>query len=335
MVIPKWVVFAVVLWLAIPLGFGMGEDPQAGVVVERVGKNSALERAGVQAGDLLLSWDRDGAKGTFDTVFVWHAFLVEETPRGTIKLHGTRGGEPIVFEVLMGNWSGTDIRPVMNTKELRLYFEGKDFIDSGNISLGVDLWKKLLIGNSARREFSCWILHQQFLALEDKPLIKKGTKKLEKALTITNDPWSQIVLWGTIGSAQQTRNDLEGALISYQQQAEIWRRNRGEGLGFANSLEQIGKLLLSQGNLERSTDYFHCVLTIRHEFSLGSLAFGLSLKNMGDLAWERRKLNEANSYFNRALKIVEHLDPGSPNHASIVNKFGKYILCEGFSEESY
>src|ERR687889_386932 len=63
-----------------------------GVVVESVGKGSALEKAGVQPGDVLYRWHRlpnppanpDEASGELESPFDWWDVKSEQAPRAAI-----------------------------------------------------------------------------------------------------------------------------------------------------------------------------------------------------------------------------------------------------------
>jgi len=69
-------------------------DSTTWVVVEDVGKGSALERAGLQPGVLLFSWERlpnppanpETARGELHSPFDWMWLEVEQAPRGTVLL---------------------------------------------------------------------------------------------------------------------------------------------------------------------------------------------------------------------------------------------------------
>ena len=96
-----------------PLLAIMSYAGEIGVVVEEVGSPSILEKVGVQSGDVFLSWEllplpplHEGAKGVFETVFHWLAFLDEQVPRGAVRLFGVREGIERVVEVPEGDWYG-------------------------------------------------------------------------------------------------------------------------------------------------------------------------------------------------------------------------------------
>ena len=86
------------------------EPRSKGVVNEGVGKGSALEKAGVRTGDVVLWWERppsppahpETERGTIDSVFDWLWLEVEQAPLGMVKLFGERDGEYRFFEVAIG-----------------------------------------------------------------------------------------------------------------------------------------------------------------------------------------------------------------------------------------
>ena len=98
------------------LGFaGAGlraETGGPGVVVEEIGRGSALEAAGIRPGDLLFAWERPEGEGGIGTVFDWLWVMAEQAPRGSMRLYGEREGVPTFFEVPRGVWD-TRVRPRM------------------------------------------------------------------------------------------------------------------------------------------------------------------------------------------------------------------------------
>jgi CHAT domain-containing protein/tetratricopeptide (TPR) repeat protein len=78
-----------------------------GVVIEEIPKGSALEKAGLQVGDVILSWERlpnppanpEGARGEIRSPFDWMWVEIEQAPRGVVVLRGERRGGAL--EVLL------------------------------------------------------------------------------------------------------------------------------------------------------------------------------------------------------------------------------------------
>src|SRR5437762_10286987 len=89
------------LALFLVVGPVRGEPPgaAAGVVVEEVVKESAAAKAGLQPGDLIVSWSRapappanpEAAQGAIASPFDLSDVEVDQAPRGPVILAGRRG----------------------------------------------------------------------------------------------------------------------------------------------------------------------------------------------------------------------------------------------------
>lgn len=86
-----------------------------GVVVETVPEGTALAKAGIQPGDVLLSWKRlpnppanpEGAEGVFGSPFDFHDVRIEQAPRGTVEITGKRNSTEMRWSTSRGTWAGT------------------------------------------------------------------------------------------------------------------------------------------------------------------------------------------------------------------------------------
>ncbi len=61
-----------------------------GVEVEQVDKGYEANRAGLQKGDILLRWSRDGQGGAIESPFDFFQLTVEQRPLGVITIEGLR-----------------------------------------------------------------------------------------------------------------------------------------------------------------------------------------------------------------------------------------------------
>src|SRR5205807_8414151 len=69
------------------------QDPPPGVVVEKITKNLAADKAGVLESDTILSWTHNGLHGEVGSPFDLSTIEIDQAPRGTVTLSGLRGGE--------------------------------------------------------------------------------------------------------------------------------------------------------------------------------------------------------------------------------------------------
>lgn len=112
----------VILLLAIGLVIAQSAESQVkasgagGILLEAVGPESALEKAGLLAGDVLLSWDREvrGANGEFLSwdpggklvdYAQWIDVEIDKAPRGDIRVHGIRGIDEFTAVIKHGPWN--------------------------------------------------------------------------------------------------------------------------------------------------------------------------------------------------------------------------------------
>ena len=323
--------FACLVWVS---GLAIAAEPNGGVVVEKVGKTSALYKAGVLPGDLLFTWERmaeppanqKGAQGQFKNVFYWRIFLIEQTPRGRINLYGERDGKSCFFEVPMGDWQAVQVRPIMPKRFLSHFYKGKDFIQSGKISKGITEWEKLILNDASklndRQDLKCWIRLQIGKYWAEIGHWDKANYAHDLALELVDGPWSRICVLGVIATAHQMQNQLENAKEIYLKMAEIWKSNKGEGLGFAKTIDLVGYLSHRQGAFSLAEKYYLLALKIRKNMAPNSVDVAGSLLSLGNIAIERGNYKLGYEYYLRALSITESLAPDSIGMAMSLNNLG-------------
>lgn len=124
-----------------------------GVVIEEIPKGSALEKAGLQVGDVILSWERlpnppanpERARGELSSYFDWLELEVEQVPRGAVVLRGRRDGEPLELRVEPGLWE-VKVRPVLSPTLEEIYLAGKALLVPGNVEAAVGEWRPIAEG---------------------------------------------------------------------------------------------------------------------------------------------------------------------------------------------
>ncbi len=305
---------------------------QPGVVVDAVAASSALAKAGVQPGDVLRAWERlphppanpQGDRGGFDSVFAWLVFLVEQTPRGAIRLYGERDGAPRVFEIPPGDWSGVEARPLLPPDVLVCYREGKALADASEHTEGMAIWESLFEHPAflSTPDLACWLRLEMAEAWVGQSQWGRAMAALDSALAMAEDPWRQIAVWGAIAKAHEQQNQLAQAERACQERAAVWASARGEGLGFAQTMARAGRLARIQSKLSLAESRYQRSLGIRERLAPGSLAAASSLHGLGSVAYVRSDLNTAEALYQHALAIRERLAPGSLAAASSLQYLG-------------
>ena len=120
-----------------------------GVVVEEVRAGFAAEKAGIEPGDLLLSWQRsasppanpESARGDFLSPFDLLAVELEQAPRGQLRVSARRAGELFAADMPPGEWR-LSARPRLAKGELQSYLEGTKRLALGAVEDAIGLWRE-------------------------------------------------------------------------------------------------------------------------------------------------------------------------------------------------
>ncbi len=310
-------------------------------MVERVEPRSALARAGIQAGDRLLTWERrpnsptdlQGARGSIGSVFDWMWLTVEQAPRGALVLTGERDGETTVFEVLEGSWEA-DVRPAMSQALLARHLTGKDLATQGNSVEGVRRWREAiqLAEEEDHWSLQCWLflrIGEVLAAAGEDP-----SDVIQQAFTIARDPASQVAVREAAGEFYSGLDDVEAAESHFRAGLELSQAVWGESLQVAHGRRLLGKAAWQRGELAQAKGHFSKALEIQLKLSPSSLATAESLNALGTVAAMRGELRSASKFFRRGLRIKEDLEPESLSVAYSLNNLGALALDRGDLQEA-
>jgi hypothetical protein len=136
-----------------------GQEELRGVVIEEIPKDSTLEKAGLQVGDVILSWERlpnppanpEAAAGAMTSYFDWEELEVEQAPRGTVVLRGRRSGESLELTVTPGLWEVNKVRPVL-TSALEVIYAAVKVHRAAGAWGAASFWLGMLLMRGGRRD---------------------------------------------------------------------------------------------------------------------------------------------------------------------------------------
>src|SRR6266852_4088594 len=75
-----------------------------GIVVEWLTKSGEGQKAGMRAGDVLLSWTGATSKGEIESPFALPYLGFEQAPRGAVRIEGIRRGEKRTWVLRTTPW---------------------------------------------------------------------------------------------------------------------------------------------------------------------------------------------------------------------------------------
>ncbi len=319
-------------------GGGGPERGSSGVVVEEAGRGSAIEKAGIQAGDVLLSWRRPvglpavagEARTDIESIFDWLSLVVEQAPRGALELAGERGGEPAVFEVPAGRWE-LEVRPRMAPPLLADYLEGRELVTAADPAGGTAVWRSIARRalEEEDRHLASWLHLKSGGAWAEARELDEALAAYQRAAAIARHPAARAAIADAVAASHRRHNEYAEAEASYRSSLEIRRQAGAEGLAVAQSLHDLGALARLRGQMDSAQEHLDRALGIRQRLAPGSLTVADSLSQLGNVAWQRGSIDLAEQRYQRVFEIRQRLDPDSLGMAAIINNLGLVASSRG------
>lgn len=313
---------------------------ERGVVVEEISKNSESERAGLQPGDLLLSWSRGDVKGDITSPFDLSLIEVEQSPRGRITLEGIRGEEKRIWAMGPDTWN-IKARPNLPPDLLSLYREGQEMDEAGKISGAIERWQTAAAEaqKSPAAWLSTWLLFHCAEELAKVQRWKEADVPYAEALqqTIQDNPTTAIQVLQAWAMTYQQRSDWAKGEKYYQQAIIESRKLGADTLLAALGWTGLGTIASDRGRYQQAAEYHRRAMEIRERLAPGSLALADSLHELGAAAQDHGDVAKAEQYIRQAFAIRERLATGSLPVARSLNQLGFWYWIRGdyVSAEEY
>lgn len=318
------------------------EDPLVlpGVVIEEIPKGSALEKAGLQVGDVILSWERlpnppanpEGVQGALMSYFDWQELEVEQVPRGAVVLRGRRDAGLLELRVESGNWEAK-VRPVLSRALEEIYLAGKAQLASGNTNAAVEAWRSVVedvIGEGGG-DLRAWMVLRIGEVWEEQGEWGAAVKVYRKGVQVAESRAARVKAWVALGKSYREINKYKAAELAYESALKVYREACPECLGISSVLTSLGIAAWANRELSLAHDYFQRALVIQEKLAPQSLALAVSLYNLGSVAWGRGQTKAAETYYLRALQIEQLVAPYSLEVASSINNMGTVLQFRGES----
>src|SRR5713101_273255 len=314
----------------------VSERLKPGIVVEKLEKNFEGEKAGLQEGDLLLSWSRDNVKGRIWSPFDLLGIEIEQAPRGNVTLEGFRGAEERVWELGPDDW-GIKARPNLPQNLLAIYLEGQELAKAGKVNEAEKRWRTAAV--EAQKYSATWLgawlcFHsaEQLANVQQWKDADDSYQKAVQAVGISQTVAAQLLRAWAI--SYERRGDLPNAGKYYQQAVTESQKSGTEILFTAASLENLCSFFRQRSELPKAEEYCQEALTIQQKLAPGSLSVAHTLATFGLIATSRGNLASAENYEQQALVIQEKLAPGGLNVASTLFYLGVVSYYQGELERA-
>jgi len=310
---------------------------EAGVVVESVMPQSTGATAGLQPGDVILSWS-GGSSGTIRSPYDLLPLEIEESPRRAVTLRGKRGNEGALWTLEAADW-GIEARPNLPAGLAPLYLEGKARAEAGDLAAAERSWRSA--AESARTSgdgrLAAWFLDRLAGALAKAGKWPEVDAAYQEALTRLEreiEHPAAAALLRRWGDTFQDRGAWDAAVERYQKALALDRREAPKSLAAARTLSALGGANTKWGHYAAAEELLRQALAIREELAPGTTEIAKSLNLLGILARRRGDLTAAEEYLLRSEELQRRLAPGSLDHGRFLNTLGNLAWNRGDLERA-
>ncbi|HEX4963493.1 MAG TPA: CHAT domain-containing protein [Thermoanaerobaculia bacterium] len=308
-------------------------EPENGAIVERVAKGMAAQRAGIQPGDLLLSWScKAGNSGLIRSPFDLDPIEIEQAPHCEITLQGIHAGESQEWTLLPGRW-GLETRPTFPGPLFALYEQGRERITNGDFAAGIERYREALAasdrGSAPLRTVWLQIRWSRELAAAGRwsdadAIFEAAIQRLNQRLpagqptvaqVLRDHDWIEALLQHNLWDRAEER--LRRALALEPE----------ESLGAAWDLGSLGVLAEGRGDYASAENLLRRAYAIQEKLAPGSA--WMIQKERGRVAFRRGDLDAEEKILSEELKTQERLAPESFRFAVILSELGKNASAKG------
>jgi CHAT domain-containing protein/Tfp pilus assembly protein PilF len=317
-----------------------------GLRVAEVTPGGAAEKAGLAAGDLLLTWEgrpdasrRGRLRNAFDVAEV----EAEEGPRGPLVIHGRRGAAPLSWTLPPGDWKlkpGVALPPAeADTRDDLLRRAAK--ADNAVVDEGLAFAETLRV--AGRAADACWVLLQLGDARAALPAKDAAAIRFyDTARAIAREARSPLLetrAWEAEAWTAYKKNDYARADVAYRE-ALRGRETLAKGddtLALALARSRLASVAFYRGDLETPEGLWTRALATRERLAPDSLPTATCLNSLGALNSARGRLDVAEAFYRRALAIRERLVPDGldvgqtlSNLGLVARRRGDFAAAEDF-----
>ncbi|HYX24744.1 MAG TPA: CHAT domain-containing protein [Thermoanaerobaculia bacterium] len=275
-----------------------GPAASPGVIVESLAPQGAGARAGLRAGDALLSWRRraappanpqeatGGLRSCTDAAEV----EAEQAPRGAVELRVQRRDRAFNLELPAGAWqlevrprvaAGPEIAACAACARARRAVRESRWSDALNELQRAAGWAR----QAGRTRFAALVLGQR-------------------------------------GTVSLGRDDFAGAAADLRESLRLLHTAAPGSLAEAGARHLLGREALRRGDFTRAEADFRQALELRTRLAPESLELASTLNNLGILHWSLGDLDGARPLYLQALDLMRRRAPGSPDEAQVLNNLG-------------
>ena len=317
------------------------EAARGGVVVESVKKDSPVDKAGLRAGDVLLTWEREAnppanpeaAHGELRNPFDAWALEVEQKPRGTVRFSLRRDGERLTLAMPAGNWS-YGVKPELEAPLAEAFTKAIEASRGEDLAGGRKQLREIAkdLAAGGRHDLAAWTLARIADARTDGQADAWGRAIMDEALAearAANDPLIRIELLCRKAehfASYETENALAESILS---QALKTAETIPDSLAPAKVGLQSSEVAWRRGDFSLAESRARRAVAVRERLAPGSLQVAGAQNYLGVFLIDRGKLAEASTMLHTALEAYQTMFPDSSDAAAVLVNIGRLEHVRG------
>jgi tetratricopeptide (TPR) repeat protein len=312
----------------------------AGVVVDAVGKGGAAARAGLLAGDVLVSWQRSDAAGSIESPFDITVIENEDGWTGLTTLIATRGGRGLTASMPPGEWR-LETRAPLTPPRLQRHEQARQLASKGDHAQAAQAWRALAEETPAGTSEGAWLAGRAGDALFNAGKAADAQATFTFARTrAAADAELVAMLWEREGLANARARRRTEAISAYREALAL-QAAAGRKAAAARLHSRIGRMAFERDDFATGADEYARCLSLQQQVSARSPRATNALMMLGWAAERQGDLVEAEKRFHRALEMARSVAPRSSLVAetlgglgNIADNRGDVAAAEAFHREA-
>jgi len=325
----------ILCFIAMPVAAMNGTS---GLVVSFLEEDGAGSRAGLKAGDILVSWQAHNEghdHGDFSSAWQFIDLEQEYALGVSVDLIGIRDGKDRVFSLSAPKEWGITVHPLLVPKERERLSQALEFINTCAYEEGIGMLRELAYARGGTDEDFSYFLYLASAELEKAGALDQSIAVLNEALKTTREHYYT----GQIHYRLAKEYMLKGLIPDAKIQAEravalvsVYGTRRE--LGFVKKLVLSGYTRLKLMQLDQVDDLYRQAFEICTEIAPESLTMASIQNGLGAAALRRGKLDVAQKYIEQAGHLFEVLEPLHPSAGSVAHNLGVIHMTRGNLDEA-
>jgi CHAT domain-containing protein/Tfp pilus assembly protein PilF len=303
-----------------------------GVVIEEIPKGSALEKAGLQVGDVILSWERlpsppanpEATSGKINSPFDWMWVEIEQAPRGVLRLRVNTQSGLSTHDVLLEPIP-VRVRPRYRVPSLQRLSPGSGTPQFHHTASSCSTPDPPATIADQSTEIECWMILEA--TVESHETWAPRSESCQRALRIAEaagDHRLAALIWLKLA---QVSNKKE--VDHYAQMESLIPLLCPDSLLLAILYEAAGNYSLERGNTLAAKAAHLNARKIRHSAAPRSLILAESIEDLGVVEHKRTRYQAAKRLYEEALEIRSLYAPGSSLEAKSLGNLGVVAMETG------